>query len=139
MGTAAGWWHARLSSEHGSNPRDLCTSACVLPFAPLIFLSLARLATYDDVWQNVAITTKAGLLGNLRNLKWFADCDSGDILPRGYDLSVETDVLVRNGGEGQTQQTAKQRVCCSSHDTGAKDPGFSNQVGCITSVGRKVE
>lgn len=45
-------------------------------------------------FQNVAITTKAGLLGNLRNLKWFADCDCGDILPRGYDLSVESDVLV---------------------------------------------
>lgn len=42
----------------------------------------------------MAITTKAGLLGNLRNLKWFADCDCGEILPRGYDLSVETDVLV---------------------------------------------
>lgn len=45
--------------------------------------------------QNVAITTKAGLLANLRNLKWFADCDCGEILPRGYDLSIETDVLVR--------------------------------------------
>lgn len=47
----------------------------------------------------MAITTKAGLLANLRNLKWFADCDCGEILPRGYDLSVETDVLVRNDGD----------------------------------------
>ncbi|CAM9254394.1 unnamed protein product [Scytosiphon promiscuus] len=47
----------------------------------------------NHFFKNVAITTKAGLLGNLRNLKWFADCDCGDILPRGYDLSVETDVL----------------------------------------------
>eukprot|EP00752_Nemacystus_decipiens_P007052 g6322.t2 len=47
----------------------------------------------NHFFKNVAITTKAGLLANLRNLKWFADCDCGEILPRGYDLSVETDVL----------------------------------------------
>lgn len=45
----------------------------------------------------MAITTKAGLLGNLRNLKWFADCDCDEVLPRGYDLSVDTEVQVRAG------------------------------------------
>ncbi|CAM9539794.1 unnamed protein product [Ectocarpus sp. 12 AP-2014] len=47
----------------------------------------------NHFFKNVAITTKAGLLGNLRNLKWFADCDCSEILPRGYDLSIDTDVL----------------------------------------------
>ena len=44
----------------------------------------------------MAITTKAGLLGNLRNLKWFADCDCDEVLPRGYDLSVDIEVQARN-------------------------------------------
>ena len=43
----------------------------------------------------MAITTKAGLLGNLRNLKWFADCDCDEVLPRGYDLSVDVEVQAR--------------------------------------------
>lgn len=47
------------------------------------------------VVQNVAITTKAGLLGNLRNLKWLADVDCSEVFPRGYDLSLETDTQVR--------------------------------------------
>ncbi|CAM9990780.1 unnamed protein product, partial [Discosporangium mesarthrocarpum] len=46
----------------------------------------------NHFFKNVAITTKAGLLGNLRNLKWFANTDSKEVFPRGYNLSIETDM-----------------------------------------------
>ncbi|CAM9516986.1 unnamed protein product, partial [Laminaria digitata] len=48
----------------------------------------------NHFFKNVAITTKAGLLGNLRNLKWFADCDCDEVLPRGYDLSVDIEAFL---------------------------------------------
>lgn len=38
--------------------------------------------------KNIAITTKFGLIRSLQSLKWMADIDANDIIPRAYDLSV---------------------------------------------------
>jgi len=42
--------------------------------------------------KNIAITTKVGLIKSLRNLVWLADVEPNDVIPRGYDLSVNSEM-----------------------------------------------
>jgi hypothetical protein len=44
--------------------------------------------------KSTAVTTKAGLLTSLRQLRWFANADSDDIIPRSYDLGSPEDVAL---------------------------------------------
>lgn len=44
--------------------------------------------------QNTAITTKVGLLKNLKSLQWFESVDIDTFFPRAYDLNDETDMQV---------------------------------------------
>ena len=43
--------------------------------------------------KNIAITTKIGLLRSLQGLKWLADVEPNDIIPRGYDLCNPVEML----------------------------------------------
>lgn len=42
--------------------------------------------------KNIAITTKVGLIKSLRSLIWLADVHTNDVIPRGYDLSVNSEM-----------------------------------------------
>ena len=42
--------------------------------------------------KNIAITTKVGLIKSLRNLVWLADVHTNDVIPRGYDLSINNEM-----------------------------------------------
>ena len=42
--------------------------------------------------KNVAITTKVGLIRSLQSLPWLADVHANAVIPRGYDLSTNTDM-----------------------------------------------
>lgn len=42
--------------------------------------------------KNIAITTKVGLIKSLRSLVWLADVHANDVIPRGYDLSVNSEM-----------------------------------------------
>lgn len=42
--------------------------------------------------QNTAITTKSGLMSNLKRLHWFEDTDVRTLFPRAYDLTLVTEI-----------------------------------------------
>lgn len=54
--------------------------------------SLQSWQLINHFMKNIAITTKCGLIKSLQSLKWMADVDCNDIIPRAYDLSVQHDI-----------------------------------------------